>query len=181
MLNASRRDACNPFGEASDCTIGSTGNGTKGKNVSEQLTLLQESAHNAILYAQRDVNPKLLERFECPVSPSTPYTTMWEHIEAPEFTCLCPITGQPDFATMHVYYQPHLWCVESKSLKMYLGSYRNVGSFHEAVTRRIYDDLNALLDPTWMLVVGRFTPRGGIPFHPRVHSPCVPPELLYRV
>ena len=90
------------------------------------------------------------------------------HIEAPEFTSLCPITGQPDFATIVIDYVPSLWCVESKSLKLYLGSFRMVGEFHESCINRIATDLIGLLDPLSMTVVGRFTPRGGIPFWPTV-------------
>jgi 7-cyano-7-deazaguanine reductase len=82
--------------------------------------------------------------------------------EAPEFTCLCPMTGQPDFATIRIRYTPDETCVELKSLKLYLWSYRSEGAFHEAVTNRILDDLVEALDPRWMLVEGDFNVRGGI-------------------
>lgn len=88
------------------------------------------------------------------------------HIEVPEFTCLCPITGQPDFATIVIDYTPHERCVESKSLKLYMGSFRMAGEFHEASVNRIANDLIDLLDPRHLRVEGRFTPRGGIPFWP---------------
>lgn len=88
------------------------------------------------------------------------------HIACPEFTCLCPITGQPDFATIIIDYQPDQYCVESKSLKLYLGSFRMHGEFHEAGVNRICNDLVALLNPVWLRVKGEFTPRGGIPFWP---------------
>lgn len=88
------------------------------------------------------------------------------HIEAPEFTSLCPITGQPDFATIVIDYTPHERCVESKSLKLYLGRFRQAGEFHEACVNRIANDLITLLDPQYLRVEGRFTPRGGIPFWP---------------
>ncbi len=88
------------------------------------------------------------------------------HIVCPEFTCLCPMTGQPDFATMVIDYQPDRLCVESKSLKLYLGSFRMFGEFHEAGVNRICNDLVKLLDPVWLTVKGEFTPRGGIPFWP---------------
>lgn len=88
------------------------------------------------------------------------------HIEAPEFTSLCPITGQPDFATIVIDYQPDKLCVESKSLKLYLGSFRMHGEFHESCVNRICNDLVALLDPISITVRGEFTPRGGIPFWP---------------
>jgi 7-cyano-7-deazaguanine reductase len=87
-------------------------------------------------------------------------------IRAPEFTSLCPKTGQPDFATIAVRYQADKCCVESKSFKLYLGSFRNHGEFHEACVQRICDDLVALLDPKWLEVTGEFTPRGGISFWP---------------
>lgn len=80
----------------------------------------------------------------------------------PEFTCVCPMTGQPDFATVTIRYVPDQRCVELKSLKLYLWSFREEGHFHEAVTNRILDDLVALLDPRRMTVVGDFNVRGGI-------------------
>ncbi len=80
----------------------------------------------------------------------------------PEFTCLCPRTGQPDFATITITYVPAGTCVELKSLKMYLWSYRDEGHFHEAVTNRILDDLVAAVAPRRMTVVGDFNIRGGI-------------------
>ena len=84
------------------------------------------------------------------------------HMEVPEFTCLCPKTGQPDFATIHVEYVPDEKVVESKSFKLYLWSYRNEGAFHEHVVNRILDDLVGVLDPHWCLVRGIFNIRGGI-------------------
>ncbi len=82
--------------------------------------------------------------------------------EAPEFTCLCPLTGQPDFATIRIRYVPDEKCVELKSLKLYLWSYRDEGAFHEAVTNRILDDLVAVVEPRKMTVEGDFWVRGGI-------------------
>jgi len=79
-----------------------------------------------------------------------------------EFTCLCPMTGQPDFAHIKITYIPDQLCVESKSLKLYLWSYRNRGAFHEAVTNQILDDLVAALAPKWALIEGDFLIRGGI-------------------
>ena len=84
------------------------------------------------------------------------------HMEIPEFTCLCPMTGQPDFATIVLDYIPDRSCVELKSLKLYIWSYRNEGVFHEAVTNRILDDLVKLTQPLFMRVTGRFNVRGGI-------------------
>jgi len=80
----------------------------------------------------------------------------------PEFTCLCPMTGQPDFATIKITYVPDVLCVELKSLKLYLWSYRNEGCFHEAVTNQILDDLVNAIAPQSMEVTGDFLVRGGI-------------------
>jgi 7-cyano-7-deazaguanine reductase len=82
--------------------------------------------------------------------------------EAPEFTCLCPMTSQPDFATIRIRYVPDQKCVELKSLKLYLWSYRNQGTFHEAVTNKIANDLIAALEPRYLYVEGDFFVRGGI-------------------
>jgi 7-cyano-7-deazaguanine reductase len=83
-------------------------------------------------------------------------------MECPEFTCVCPRTGQPDFATLRIRYVPAQLCVELKSLKLYLWSYRNEGAFHEAVTNQILDDLVEALQPKSMTVIGDFNVRGGI-------------------
>ena len=99
-----------------------------------------------------------LESFSNP-APQRDYEIRFD---CPEFTCLCPRTGQPDFATIRVRYVPDKLCVELKSLKLYLGSYRSEGAFHEAVTNRILDDLVALLQPREMRVEGDFMVRGGI-------------------
>jgi 7-cyano-7-deazaguanine reductase len=80
----------------------------------------------------------------------------------PEFTCLCPITGQPDFATIRIRYVPDQHLVELKSLKLYIWSYRDQGAFHEDVTNRILDDLVRTLRPRWAEVTGDFNVRGGI-------------------
>ncbi|HUL59580.1 MAG TPA: preQ(1) synthase [Anaeromyxobacteraceae bacterium] len=101
---------------------------------------------------------KDLQTFTNP-KPERPYEVSFE---CPEFTCLCPMTGQPDFATVRIRYLPAQRCVELKSLKLYLWSFRDEGHFHEAVTNRICDDLVKLLDPRWIEVVGDFRVRGGI-------------------
>jgi 7-cyano-7-deazaguanine reductase len=82
--------------------------------------------------------------------------------ECPEFTCVCPRTGQPDFATIRVQYVPDALCVELKSFKLYLWSYRNEGAFHEAVINKILDDLSDACKPRFMEVAGDFYVRGGI-------------------
>ncbi len=84
------------------------------------------------------------------------------HMEIPEFTCLCPKTGQPDFATLLLDYVPDHTCVELKSLKLYIWSFRNFGCFHEAVTNHILDDLAAATKPRFMRLTARFYVRGGI-------------------
>lgn len=99
-----------------------------------------------------------LETFENP-HPGRDYVI--RHV-APEFTSLCPRTGQPDFATIEIEYVPAARCVELKSLKFYLQSYRNEGVFYEDLVNRILDDLSAAMAPRRMTVTGRFTPRGGM-------------------
>jgi 7-cyano-7-deazaguanine reductase len=84
------------------------------------------------------------------------------HMEIPEFTCLCPKTGQPDFATLVLDYVPDKLCVELKSLKLYIWSFRNEGTFHEAVTNRILGDLAKATRPRFMRLTARFYVRGGI-------------------
>ena len=111
------------------------------------------------LALRRPAEPaKRLETFVNP-SPGRDYEIRFE---CPEFTCVCPMTGQPDFATIRIVYTPDRLCVELKSLKLYLWSYRNEGAFHEAVTNRILDDLVTLLQPRTMDVVGDFNVRGNI-------------------
>jgi 7-cyano-7-deazaguanine reductase len=100
----------------------------------------------------------ILERFDNP-RPGRDYTIRFD---CPEFTCMCPITGQPDFATFTIAYVPDRHCVELKSLKLYMASFRNTGAFHEAVTNRILDDLAATIAPRAIQVVGDFAVRGGI-------------------
>jgi len=101
---------------------------------------------------------KRLETFANP----TPQRDYRIRMEIPEFTCLCPMTGQPDLATIRIRYVPDQKCVELKSLKLYLWSFRDEGTFHEAVTNRIADDLIAALGPRRLTVEGDFYVRGGI-------------------
>jgi 7-cyano-7-deazaguanine reductase len=101
---------------------------------------------------------KQLEVFDNPV-PQRDYTI---RIRIPEFTCLCPKTGQPDFATLHIEYVPDQRCVELKSLKGYIWSYRQEGAFHEAVTNRILEDLVQSCAPRFMRITAQFNVRGGI-------------------
>jgi 7-cyano-7-deazaguanine reductase len=99
-----------------------------------------------------------LEVFDNPV-PEPDYTI---RMSIPEFTCLCPKTGQPDFATLELEYVPHLKCVELKSLKLYIWSFRSRGAFHEAVTNEILRDLVAATAPRFMRISAKFNVRGGI-------------------
>ena len=101
---------------------------------------------------------KALETFENPNSARDYHI----HMEIPEFTCLCPKTGQPDFATLYLDYIADQTCVELKSLKLYIWAYRNEGAFHEAVTNKILDDLVAVTQPRYMRLTAKFYVRGGI-------------------
>jgi 7-cyano-7-deazaguanine reductase len=101
---------------------------------------------------------KALDTFENPSADRNYHI----RFECPEFTCLCPMTGQPDFATFRIDYVPDKLCVELKSLKLYLWSFRDEGHFHEAVTNRVLDDLVAATSPRHMVVTGDFWVRGGI-------------------
>lgn len=109
--------------------------------------------------------PEILEAFEN----RHPERDYWVQFNCPEFTALCPITGQPDFGEIKILYIPDKKMVESKSLKLYLFSFRNHGDFHEDVINIILDDLRKLMDPRYIEVVGLFVPRGGISIHPYVN------------
>ena len=109
-----------------------------------------------------DYAPEVLETFENRHMENG----YWVKFNCPEFTSLCPITGQPDFAEIIISYIPDYRMVESKSLKLYLGSFRNHGAFHEDCVNTIMKDLIALMDPRYIEVTGLFTPRGGISIHP---------------
>jgi 7-cyano-7-deazaguanine reductase len=133
----------------------------------EGLKALRAAGSGAVSYNGPDSG--LLEAFDSPFHGQTKNQSGAQatiHIEAPEFTSLCPITGQPDFAVIVIDYKPGKKCVESKSLKLYLMGFRMSGQFHEACVNRITNDLVKLLDPVWLKVEGRFTPRGGISFWP---------------
>ncbi len=123
------------FKKAQDVRSGSCYNPAMSTKPSKQLDVFPNP------YTQRDYEI----RFECP-----------------EFTCLCPKTGQPDFAVIRILYIPDKLCVELKSLKLYLWSYREEGAFHEAVTNKILDDLVKAVSPRFMEVEGDFYVRGGI-------------------
>lgn len=127
--------------------------------------------HNAKLYddAQSGDPADVLERFPNPASMRERNPNdidLGVNISTSEFTSLCPMTGQPDFATIKIHYRPDKWCVESKAIKLYFLAYRNRRDFHEACVNKICNDLVTLLDPFELTVTGEFTPRGGIPLWP---------------
>ena len=123
----------------------------------DELTLLGSKAAIPTTY-----DPSVLETFTN-AHPDRDYLVT---LRCPEFTTLCPITGQPDFATLLINYIPDQRMVESKSLKLYLFGFRNHGDFHEDVTNIIMNDLIALMEPKYIEVKGLFTSRGGIAIHP---------------
>lgn len=128
------------------------------KTANSNLTLL---GNKQVQYPS-DYNPGLLETFDN----KHPYRDYMVTFRCPEFTTLCPITGQPDFATLYINYIPNEVMVESKSLKLYLFSFRNHGDFHEDVVNIILNDLVALMTPKYIEVRGMFYPRGGISIYP---------------
>lgn len=109
-----------------------------------------------------DYDKKVLESFDN----NHQNRDYWVKFNCPEFTALCPITGQPDFATLYISYIPEVKMVESKSLKLYLFSFRNHGAFHEDVINIIMNDLIELMDPRYIEITGKFLPRGGISIDP---------------
>lgn len=109
-----------------------------------------------------DYHPEILETFDN----KHPENDYWVKFNNPEFTSLCPITGQPDYATIYLSYIPDGKLVESKSLKLYFFSFRNHGAFHEDCVNIIMKDLIKLLDPKYIEVLGRFLPRGGLSIDP---------------
>lgn len=124
----------------------------------EKLTLLGSQGTRYSF----DYDPSVLETFQN----RHPDRDYWVKFNCPEFTSLCPITGQPDFATIYISYIPEERMVESKSLKLYLFSFRNHGDFHEDVVNIIMKDLIELMNPRYIEVWGKFLPRGGISIDP---------------
>ncbi len=123
----------------------------------DNLNLLGKKTEYKTTYA-----PEVLETF----TNKHPDHDYWVTFNCPEFTALCPITGQPDFATIRIDYIPDAKMVESKSLKLYLFSFRNHGAFHEDCVNIIMKDLIHLMDPKYIEVTGIFSPRGGISIYP---------------
>lgn len=130
----------------------------------ENITLLGQKG---VQYAF-DYRPEVLETFEN----KHPERDYWVKFNCPEFTTLCPITGQPDYATLYISYVPDRKMVESKSLKLYLVSFRNHGDFHEDVVNIILKDLIELMDPRYIEIWGKFLPRGGISIDPYTNYGC---------
>jgi len=128
------------------------------KNELNDITLL---GNNSVKYSS-DYNPDILETFENKHKENDYFVKF----NCPEFTSLCPITGQPDFASIYISYVPNVKMVESKSLKLYLFSFRNHGDFHEDCVNIIMKDLIKLMQPKYIEVWGKFTPRGGISIDP---------------
>ena len=127
----------------------------------DELTTLGKTTE-----APKTYDPSVLDAF----ANKHPDRDYWVTFTAPEFTTLCPKTGQPDFATLTIRYIPAEKLVESKSLKLYLFGFRNHGDFHEDVINIIYDDLTKLLKPKYMEVIGKFAARGGISIDPFVNG-----------
>ena len=123
----------------------------------EELKLLGHDASYST-----DYDPSVLETFEN-MHPDNDY---WVQFNCPEFTSLCPVTGQPDFAEIKIMYLPDKRMVESKSLKLYLFSFRNHGDFHEDCVNIIMKDLIKVMNPKYIEVIGLFVPRGGISIYP---------------
>lgn len=109
---------------------------------------------------KQELFPKL-ETFACPYKAAALKTGILRII-FPEFTCVCPRTGYPDFARISLYYQPGTRCLELKSWKLYLNAFRMVGAFHETVTAHLFTTLKAVLGPRWMLLAAEFSPRGNV-------------------
>lgn len=141
------------------------------------MTMMIETGSNKDMRNRADENLKLLGKkteYKSDYAPEVLETFVNRHMEndyfvkfnCPEFTSLCPVTGQPDFATIYISYIPDELMVESKSLKLYLFSFRNHGDFHEDCVNKIMKDLVSLMNPRYIEVWGKFTPRGGISIDP---------------
>lgn len=126
----------------------------KRKKGLERLTLLKSNEKNY----PKNPDKTVLETFDN----THPKRDYWVTFDCPEFTSICPITGQPDFGHITIQYIPDKLCIESKSLKLYLFSFRNHGAFHEEVVNRILDDIIKAIKPREAIVQGSFNPRGGI-------------------
>lgn len=150
----------------------------KNKSLGRQEELKKFSLGSSETNYQNSYNPNLLEAFDN----KNPGKTAWTSFVCTEFTSLCPKTGQPDFAKIFINYIGDKKMVESKSLKLYLFSFRNHGDFHEDCIQTICNDLVALMKPKYIEVIGEFTPRGGIAIFPYASWTCSETEFqkLYK-
>ncbi len=119
----------------------------------ENVTLLDDALASEILPA--------IETFPCPYDTEKTHSGV-VRIVFPEFTCVCPKTGYPDFGSIHLCYLPDKFCLELKSWKLYLNSFRMIGAFHETVTFHLFEMLKSQLQPRWLFVAGDFYPRGNV-------------------
>lgn len=140
-------------------------------------TLAVSAENNTRSYQYQEIAPEVLESFP---NPSSLEQDLAVRIVLPEVTSNCPLTHQPDYANHYITYKPKDLCVESKSLKLYIGSYRHQGIFMEATAARIVKDLVELLDPEWLHIYCAFAPRGGMPLHPTASVGEVPEAVLRR-
>lgn len=129
----------------------------KRETANKEQTNLTHLGSGTTRYDYESPNAKILEGFENRAH----HRDYQVELVYPEFTSLCPITGQPDFAIITIRYVPNLLCLESKSFKLYMVAFRNHGSFMETITNKILDDLDSVISPKWMQVVGQFNTRGG--------------------
>lgn len=151
----------NTLEKTSECTSGCTSDDNMQMDNLERKNEGLKSLGNKTVY-DFGYAPQVLESF----NNKHPENDYWVRFNCPEFTSLCPITGQPDFAEIRISYIPDIKMVESKSLKLYLFSFRNRGDFHEDCVNIIMKDLIKLMDPKYIEVTGLFTPRGGISIYP---------------
>jgi 7-cyano-7-deazaguanine reductase len=119
----------------------------------DTMTLLEDAVSSRLLPG--------LETFPCPCVKDAGHNSV-VRIVFPEFTCVCPITGYPDFASIDLHYVPNKRCIELKSWKLYLNSFRMIGTFHETVTCHLFTTVKQLLKPAWILLAGDFFPRGNV-------------------
>jgi 7-cyano-7-deazaguanine reductase len=124
---------------------------------------MKKSDHNLVLSTERaDGRKQIKEAKLLRFKNRTAHRRYVIDMSSPEFTCICPVSGFPDFATIHIHYVPKDWCVELKSLKLYINQFRDQGIYHEDVTNKILDELVELLDPWEMKVIADFQVRGNI-------------------
>lgn len=131
---------------------------------------MNRSPESPLRYGERAIQETRLEPWDNPF----PDRDYWIDISFPEFSCLCPRSGYPDYATIRIRYVPDRWIVELRSLKLYLNKYRNQYISHEAATNQIHDDLKALLQPRYLEVIGDWNPRGNVKTVIRVTSGTSP-------